>query len=916
MKKLIFILALLFAFTGKAYSTDIDIGANFIPGFNFNVGVDTNLSNLSVTTASPNVTCSACLQSSWVGLGGYKVSLGGVVYEVLRVDSTSAFVLTSNYLASTGTVSGIWYKFGVLRIYVTAPFTPFGSTTAIPAGPFGSQAWFLRYAVSVINSGSQNVAYLPAINDLPATTDSSNPNAKYAAAIYTAGGALIQRYPGCVDEWRLSSLTTPTSWAQICTFNSSPVTPPPNPVNYYSAQQIDARFPSCLMNQGIYHAATGNVENCLTFDPLNFSITAGTLSITNALTRIQEEGANLPQRATLNFVGTSFTAADDSGNSRTNVTADADLDALASNSSNGFWARTGPGTGGARTLTGTANEVDVANGAGAVNPVFSISDTLDLTTNTSTAPIKSGTTPPATCSVGQYFYDNDATAGLNTFACTAINTWTLQGNSPVLTFGGSNNNLLYRTSSSAIGGVAGSIVTTLGEIDLVNTARSSGGSTRYFRIQTPADTGLAADTESIGTQFGSSVTRQFAAGGGAFTNQREHVFFAPTYSFTSSDSILNAATVAITGAPVAGTNATLTNGPYALWVQSGYARFDGQITAGSSLSSRLDLDATAFNTFPSTDFWIGTSTVGRVRFGQENLFGTADHTVQPIPNSTAGYGFFEAYNSAGVVLGTGGNSNPIVFSINRTRVGQIESGSNFYLGNGTTAVSPSAGTLQATGGSGSNIAGADLVLAGGKGTGNAAPGFVGIKYPVVGGSGTTLQSLGSTLYPVVTASFTQVGDGAAVTNTTTETTLFASGGGGLTVQGGTARANQIFYVFANGPITNVTGGAVNVVIRAYMGATLIASTGNISIANNTGARWTIQAPFLVRAIGASGSVAMNTLAFDWSATNGGALSRAFAAGAATVDLTANQAINITAQWASASSNLSIGMNGAAIYFTR
>lgn len=35
-------------------------------------------------------------------------------------------------------------------------------------------------------------------------------------------------------------------------------------------------------------------------------------------------------------------------------------------------------------------------------------------------------TLPATCTVGQIFFDNDATAGQNVYGCTATNTWTLQ----------------------------------------------------------------------------------------------------------------------------------------------------------------------------------------------------------------------------------------------------------------------------------------------------------------------------------------------------------------------------------------------------------------------------------------------------------------------------------------------------------
>lgn len=61
---------------------------------------------------------------------------------------------------------------------------------------------------------------------------------------------------------------------------------------------------------------------------------------------------------------------------------------------------------------------------------------FDISSNTSTAPVKAGTTLPGTCSTPQLFFDTDATAGQNLFACTSTNTWTLQsggGGSGILT---------------------------------------------------------------------------------------------------------------------------------------------------------------------------------------------------------------------------------------------------------------------------------------------------------------------------------------------------------------------------------------------------------------------------------------------------------------------------------------------------
>lgn len=64
---------------------------------------------------------------------------------------------------------------------------------------------------------------------------------------------------------------------------------------------------------------------------------------------------------------------------------DADLTALAANGANGLWARTGAGSGAARTLTGTAAEIAVTNGDGVGgNPIFSLPAAMTLTGKTLT----------------------------------------------------------------------------------------------------------------------------------------------------------------------------------------------------------------------------------------------------------------------------------------------------------------------------------------------------------------------------------------------------------------------------------------------------------------------------------------------------------------------------------------------------
>ena len=64
---------------------------------------------------------------------------------------------------------------------------------------------------------------------------------------------------------------------------------------------------------------------------------------------------------------------------------DSDLAALSANATNGLWARTGSGTGSARTLTGTANELTVTNGDGVSgNPTVSVPSSLNYSGKTFT----------------------------------------------------------------------------------------------------------------------------------------------------------------------------------------------------------------------------------------------------------------------------------------------------------------------------------------------------------------------------------------------------------------------------------------------------------------------------------------------------------------------------------------------------
>lgn len=123
---------------------------------------------------------------------------------------------------------------------------------------------------------------------------------------------------------------------------------------------------------------------------------------------------------------------------------------------------------------------------------------------------------------------------------------------------------------------------------------ATSGSPNALVLTGAAHTTLTASAEAIDANINLARTVQFATG--ALTTQRAVVIQAPTYAFVGASTITNAATLAITGPPVAGTNATLTN-KYALWVQSGTVRIAGggsdtySLIVGTNFGDRFTINA-------------------------------------------------------------------------------------------------------------------------------------------------------------------------------------------------------------------------------------------------------------------------------------------------------------------------------------
>lgn len=118
-------------------------------------------------------------------------------------------------------------------------------------------------------------------------------------------------------------------------------------------------------------------------------------------------------------------------------------------------------------------------------------------------------------------------------------------------------------------------------LTIVQPAVAAGVVRSCLLVTGAADTAVTASTEQVDVNLNLARTVTWAAG--AIADQRAVRIQAPTYAFDGASVITTAATLSISGAPVAGANATITNA-YALHVAGGRAQFAGLLAAGAGLS--------------------------------------------------------------------------------------------------------------------------------------------------------------------------------------------------------------------------------------------------------------------------------------------------------------------------------------------
>ena len=229
---------------------------------------------------------------------------------------------------------------------------------------------------------------------------------------------------------------------------------------------------------------------------------------------------------------------------------------------------------------------------------------------------------------------------------------------------GSSGQLQWN-NAGAFAGVAGSTITSNGYLTLAGTASTTGSPTQ-FTLTGAAHTTLTASTEATDINLNLARTVQFAAG--ALSQQRAMNIQAPTYGFVGASTITLAATLNITGAPIAGTNATITNS-YNLYCESGKSRFDGKVSSAydgtrdfaeyryGSASSTYAVFSDGSGVFqigsgtskPVLNMWYGGSATNRVTIGatgpDSSAYGRLGVFANGVFGSAIGFTINNGYNA-------------------------------------------------------------------------------------------------------------------------------------------------------------------------------------------------------------------------------------------------------------------------------
>jgi hypothetical protein len=283
------------------------------------------------------------------------------------------------------------------------------------------------------------------------------------------------------------------------------------------------------------------------------------------------------------------------------------------------------------------------------------SKSIDFSGANATKPVKSGTVFPSTCNVAEMFYKSDAAPGANLYACTALNTWTVEA-------GGSGGGL------PAVGGNSGKVLTTDGASlffgSLGGDISGPATSASVTQIQgRPVSSAAPASGQSLAwnaiTSHWEPQTISGGSGGGGGVSMASQLGdFAVT---RTSATVLTIGANCSTATPctvrfgslvysiVAGATATISAGTGAAYF---YVSSSGSLVAGHNLTLGCSATCTAqggISSFPPDSMplfrWSATNAAWDANGGSDMRAFTSTKVVQP------GAGMTSTETSGATILG-------------------------------------------------------------------------------------------------------------------------------------------------------------------------------------------------------------------------------------------------------------------------
>lgn len=233
------------------------------------------------------------------------------------------------------------------------------------------------------------------------------------------------------------------------------------------------------------------------------------------------------------------------------------------------------------------------------------------------------------------------------------------GNATLSSAGGSTNvNLTLATKGSGSlilqsGGTTTALTLDANQRSSFTPGAIASGTTAYFKVQAPADTGLTTATEAIGVNF-LPATRTWVDG--TVLLQEEYFFGSDTYAKTTTSATFTVAASASFGAPVAGAGVTITN-PAAVLIRGTDKEIFG-VTALAKIGVSADTTAGVLTfTAPSSgsySFAAGTVAItgATTHTGSVAFNGGITATGATANDWSGGSGTFKTSTGA-VTIGTG-----------------------------------------------------------------------------------------------------------------------------------------------------------------------------------------------------------------------------------------------------------------------